>query len=254
MLADPPGRDAAHGDTMESGPGPSDDPKTEPRSPERAPGEDGAARRSGYLGFVAHEVRNPLSTALWSAELLARMPPGERGGPRGEKLTAMCLRSLGRVRQLVEDHFMCERLDVAGLPVRPEAVDVREVLEAIAIRRQATAAPPAMQVEPVSIDGDRALLERALDALVALAGREGAPVQVEGVLRGGRLRLTFLGHPATPDALEDPRKGSPGEPRGRALAGPLARRAAEALGAALEIHDGAFVLTLAGAAYTPPAA
>ena len=70
--------------------------------------------RGDHLGFVAHEVRNPLSTALWSAELLARMTPEERGGARGEKLTAMCLRSLGRVRQLVEDHFLCERLDAGG--------------------------------------------------------------------------------------------------------------------------------------------
>jgi len=74
--------------------------------------------RGDYLGFVAHEVRNPLSTALWSAELLARMAPEERAGARGEKLTQMCLRSLGRVRQLVEDHFLCERLDVNGIPTR----------------------------------------------------------------------------------------------------------------------------------------
>src|SRR5512142_861702 len=87
--------------------------------------------RGGYLGYVAHEVRNPLSTALWSAELLARMAAEERGGPRGEKLTAMCLRSLGRVRQLVEDHFLCERLDVGGLPLRIEVIPVRALLEEV---------------------------------------------------------------------------------------------------------------------------
>lgn len=208
-------------------------------------------RRGGYLGFVAHEVRNPLSTALWSAELLARMPPADRGGARGDKLTAMCLRSLGRVRQLVEDHFMCERLDVAGLPVRPEPVDVREVLEVVATRRPPGATAPELHVEGgVSVDADRTLLDRALDALVAIASRENTPVRVDGALHGGRLRLVFTGHPASDEVLEDPRKGSPGEPRGRALAGPLARRAARALGAELTVDAGALVLTLSGAAYT----
>src|SRR5512142_464964 len=89
------------------------------------------AARGGYLGFVAHEVRNPLSTALWSAELLARMAAEERSGPRGDKLTGMCLRSLSRVRQLIEDHFLCERLDVGGLPLRIEVIPVRALLEEV---------------------------------------------------------------------------------------------------------------------------
>src|SRR5512138_522027 len=89
----------------------------------------GAARRRGaFLGFVAHEVRNPLSTALWSAELLARLSAEERGGARGEKLVGMCLRSISRVRQLVEDHFLCERLDSGGIPVRAEGVGLREAV------------------------------------------------------------------------------------------------------------------------------
>jgi signal transduction histidine kinase len=254
MLADPPGTGPQDRDARAS-----DGSEPESSEPERLRAPDheapGAARRGGYLGFVAHEVRNPLSTALWSAELLARMPAGERGGPRGEKLTAMCLRSLGRVRQLIEDHFMCERLDVAGLHVRPEPVDVRELLEAIAARRPAGSPPLDLRVEPgTSVDVDRALLERMIDSLVALAGRENAPVRIESALEGDSLRLVFLGHPVAPEMLDDPRKGSPGEPRGRALAGPLARRAAETLGSTLRIADGGLVLTLAGAAYTPPAA
>lgn len=241
---------------METGSGPSDEREREARrpEPERPIAGEEAERRGGYLGFVAHEVRNPLSTALWSAELLARMPAAERGGARGEKLTAMCLRSLGRVRQLVEDHFLCERLDVAGLPMRPEPVDVRELLEAVAGRRPGGVAAPELELEAgLVVDADRGLLDRTLDALVAIAGREGAPVRVEGALDGDRLRLTFRGHPAATDLLDDPRKGSSGEPRGRALAGPLARRAAETLGGTLVVADAAFVLTLPGAAYTPPA-
>src|SRR3990172_12744228 len=141
-------------------------------------------RRGGYLGYVAHEVRNPLSTALWSAELVARMPPEERGGAGGEKLTAMCLRSLGRVRQLVEDHFLCERLDAQGLLVRPEGLPVRELLEEIAGRRSLDVGPLTVDVAPSALVlADRVLLDRALDALLAAAGREGAAG--EGAGRGG---------------------------------------------------------------------
>src|SRR5512138_4007437 len=116
--------------------------------PEReARGEEAAERRGGYLGFVAHEVRNPLSTALWSAELLARMSPEERGGARGDKLSAMCLRSLSRVRQLVEDHFLCERLDVAGIPVRLESFSLREVIDGVVERRPPDAPPVEVDVD-----------------------------------------------------------------------------------------------------------
>ncbi|GAO03731.1 sensor histidine kinase KdpD [Anaeromyxobacter sp. PSR-1] len=224
---------------------------TERTANQAAPAD--AEERSGYLGFVAHEVRNPLSTALWSAELLARMSAAERGGARGEKLTAMCLRSLGRVRQLVEDHFLCERLEVGGLPVRPEPISLRDALEHAAGHRPGDVGEVSLDgVEAaLAVSADRALLERVLDALVAAAGREGEPVRVSARLDGGRAVLRVSGAEAGPGALDDPRKGAAGDPKGRALALPAARRAAAALGGGLSVEGGAFVLTLPGAgAYT----
>src|SRR5439155_1252680 len=38
--------------------------------------------RGKYLGFVAHEIKNPLATALWSCDLLTRMDPADRAGAR----------------------------------------------------------------------------------------------------------------------------------------------------------------------------
>ncbi len=209
-------------------------------------GADGAERRRGFLGFVAHEVRNPLSTALWSAELLGRISPEERGGPRGEKLSAMCLRSISRVRQLVEDHFLCERLDAGGIPVRAEPVPVREAVEAALERR-----PP--DVGEVSHDlatslvlhADRPLLERALEALVATAGREGTAVRIASEPAGEGVSLVISGKAPEVPTLEDPAKGSPSEPRGRALALPLVRRIAAVLGGTFALSDGGrYVLTL----------
>jgi signal transduction histidine kinase len=214
-----------------------------------SPVEAEADARGGYLGFVAHEVRNPLSTALWSAELLARMTGEERGGARGEKLTAMCLRSLARVRQLVEDHFLCERLDARGIPVRLESIALRPLLDEVAGRRALDLGALEILVGPeVWVDCDRQLLDRGLEALLSVAGREGAAVRVEASEAGGRVQLRISGAPADALTLDDPRKGSPGDTKGRALALPLARRVAAALGGSLSLDGEACLLSLLASA------
>src|SRR6266545_304159 len=168
---------------------------------------EAAAQRGGFLGFVAHEMRNPLSTALWSAELLARLSSEDRGGARGEKLTGMCLRALQRLRSLVEDHFLAERLDVGGIPFRLEAVLVREAISAVASK--AGVAELALEIEEgLMVWADRSILERVLDGLVAAAGRGGSPVRLEaGRVRDAAL-LQVRGAPPAPDALELPQKGT----------------------------------------------
>ncbi len=225
--------------------------ETQERPAAETPAPD---RRSGYLGFVAHEVRNPLSTALWSAELLARMAPEERGGARGEKLTAMCLRSLSRVRQLVEDHFLAERLDVGGIPLRIEALPLREIVDEVNARRAPDTGEARSEIDGALLASvDRGLTERAIEALLAAAGADGTPVRVGGRLGERRVALIVEGVAIEPIQLSDPQKGSAGDPKGRALALPVARRVAEAMGGNLVVEGGAFVLTLPRApAYTPP--
>jgi signal transduction histidine kinase len=208
-------------------------------------------RRAGHLGFVAHEIRNPLSTALWTAELLARMTPADRGGARGDKLSGMCLRSLARVRQLVEDHFLCERLDAGGLALRIERVDVAEALEAV-IGKRGDAGPVNVHAAAgLFVDADRGFLERALDGLVAVAGEERTPVEITLTAEGDEIGVAIAGRPADAAALADPAKGSPSDPAGRALALPVARRIIHALGGALVAAEGRWFLSLPRArAYT----
>ncbi len=214
----------------------------------RAPADDA---RATHLGFVAHEIRNPLSTALWTAEMLARMTLEERGGQRGEKLSGMCLRSIARVRQLVEDHFMCERLDMGGLPLRPESVGAGEALDAALGRHPAELV--SAHVDPaLGVEVDRGLLERALEALVAVAGAERTPVVVSAHATEREVSFHVAGKHADASAVADPVKGSPSDPTGRALAVPLARRVAAALGGTLLVTEGAWLLTLPRSrAYTP---
>jgi K+-sensing histidine kinase KdpD len=211
--------------------------------------------RGGHLGFVAHEIRNPLSTALWTAELLARLPAAERGGARGEKLSAMCLRSIARVRQLVEDHLMSERLDAGGIPLRVEALGLAELVTTVLGRRlpDAPAASGAVEIDPaLGVEADRGLLERAIESLVGVAGADQTPVKVTAVAMDREVVVVVSGKGPDPSALADPVKGSPSDPTGKALALPLVRRIAVALGGALAAGEGGWRLTLPRAvAYTP---
>jgi K+-sensing histidine kinase KdpD len=211
-------------------------------------GGGGDSKRAGFLGFVAHEVRNPLSTALWSAELLSRMPAQDRSGSRGERLAAMCLRSISRVRQLVEDHFLCERLDSGGIPLRIEPILLREVVDAT-LARPGERGPVSVDVDPaVAVNGDRILVERAIEALIAVASAEKAPLNIEASeATRGTIALSISGHSLGRDALEDPAKGSPSDPKGRALALPLVRRIAAALGGQLAATETGYILSLPSA-------
>src|SRR5207248_3543565 len=85
-------------------------------------------RRGKYLGFVAHEIKNPLATALWSNDLLKRMQPEERGAERGEKMIDVSLRALRRMRRLVDDFFTIERLLEQGYELRRETVPLRDLV------------------------------------------------------------------------------------------------------------------------------
>jgi hypothetical protein len=218
------------------------------RNPEGDPPQAGPPR-AGRLAFVAHEARNPLATALWTAELLARMSPQDRGGARGDKLAAMCLRSVLRVRQIVEDHFLSERLDAGGFPVRLEPVALADVLGAVLERRPAEAPPVTSAIDAAQVVlADRVLLERAIDALVAVAGAENVPVVVSARAGAGdEVELVVSGRRADPAALSDPTRGAPTDPTGRALSVPLARRIAAAMRGTLAASDEGWHLSLPSA-------
>jgi signal transduction histidine kinase len=211
-----------------------------------APAPSAAAeRRASHLGFVAHEIRNPLSTALWTAELLGRMDGAERAGARGEKLAGMCLRSLQRVRHLVEDHLLNDRLDAGAYPVRAELITLVDAVVAAEGRRAGGDQPMELALAPeLSVLADRTLLGRVIDSLLDAASQGASLVRVSGGASDGEVALTVRGSLADPRSLDDPLKGAASDTRGRALAIPAARRAAARMGGRLDVREGAWELTL----------
>jgi hypothetical protein len=205
--------------------------------------EGQAVDRAAHLGYLAHEIRNPMSTALWTAELLGRLPEAERGGERGARLAAICLRSLGRIRLLVEDHLLCERLDAGGYPVRIEPVPLAEALAEALARKPADPVPVEADVDAgLACLVDRALLIRVLEGVIGAAAGGAERVVVEARAVGPVIELRVMGGPV--GSLELPQKGAPTEVRGRALALPAARAAAEAIGGRLAVSGGAYLVSI----------
>lgn len=191
---------------------------TEPSIPEARPsGESGPSPdrflaraavladrdRERFLQFLAHEIRNPLASALWSAEMLNRRPLDD---PRGARVASLALRSLRRLRALVEDMLALER--VPATPPEGTA-DVRRAVEQ---------ALGPHELEPAGIDApvegpegllapvDPALFEKLLHAALRRAHRAGSggPVRVTLHHEGSTALVEIFREGATAAELDPP--------------------------------------------------
>jgi signal transduction histidine kinase len=212
-------------------------------------------KRGKYLGFVAHEIKNPLATALWSCDLLKRMEGAERGGERAEKMIDVSLRALRRMRRLIDDFFTIERLLEHGYELRRERVALKDLVEpsvrALAEKDGVHTAEWAVDLAETVTMGDAEMLRRAVRlSLEHMARPSPTP----------RLTITTHsdgGHPAihiraeTPPAPlfpPDPEERPSGDTTGAVLGFALAFRILESHGGRIEERDGGLWLRF------PPAA
>jgi signal transduction histidine kinase len=174
--------------------------------------------------------------------MLERLPPEERAGNRGAALAARIGRALGRLGRLLEDHFLAERLRAGGFPLHREPVGLAGCLEGPA----ATSAVPVRlelgSEAAARILADPALLGRAIERLLAAAGREVEAVLVSASSRGPEVCLRFSGARVGPAALARPSRGSPSDPSGQALGLVLAGEVARAHGGSLAVDGGSLQL------------
>jgi phospho-acceptor domain-containing protein len=209
-------------------------------------------RRGKYLGFVAHEIKNPLATALWSCDLLKRMDQADRAGPRADKMVDASLRALRRMRRLVDDFFTIERLHEKGYELQSENLELRALVDgAMATLAEKEGVPtqdwsvdvPAQ----VLVTGDPEMLRRGLRLVL------------EHMAKGtARPKLTVVGHPVPsggelavrsseppkPMVPPAPEERPSGDPVGSVLGYALAEAIVSAHGGSLEERDGALVITL----------
>src|SRR3954468_21189813 len=123
-------------------------------------------KRGKYLGFVAHEIKNPLATALWSCDLLKRMDSADRTGERAEKMIDVSLRALRRMRRLIDDFFTIERLLEHGYELKREPVALKELVEpavrALGEKDGVLTAEWAVDLSETVTMGDAEMLRRAV--------------------------------------------------------------------------------------------
>ncbi|MFM2153118.1 MAG: hypothetical protein RL199_1553 [Pseudomonadota bacterium] len=194
--------------------------------------------RERLLSFMVHEIRNPLATALWSAEMLARQTTGD---VRHDRLAGLAVRSVRRLRVLLEDLFALERLGpppAAAAGVRlSQAID-RAVaphdLEptGIPVHRTPLDDDPFLPLDPL-------LLDRLLSACLrrALHAGEGGAVRLGVATEEGCVVLHVVRDGASVGQV-DPPLLSPGGSEGEGTTFTLlvARVAALRLGVPLDVE------------------
>jgi signal transduction histidine kinase len=208
-------------------------------------------RRGKYLGFVAHEIKNPLATALWSCDLLKRMATAERSGPRAEKMVDASLRALRRMRRLVEDFFIIERLNEHGYDLQSETFELRPLVEgamAVLAEKDGFATDEwALDVPAqVQVSGDHEILRRGVRAVLdhmARAGQASLTIVGRAVPGGGEV-VVRSSRPPEPLVPPDPEERPSGDPAGAVLGYALAQAVFGAHGGSLQERDGALVISL----------
>ena len=208
-------------------------------------------KRGKYLAFVAHEIKNPLATALWSCDLLKRMGPTDRAGERAEKMIDVSLRALRRMRRLIDDYFTIERLLEHGYELKRERVSLRELVEPVlrTLEEKDGIATEGWQLElgdAVTL-GDAEMLRRAVRAsLEHMARSSQKPHLTISVHADGRNPALHIRAEVPPQPMvpPEPEERPSGDPAGAVLGFALAARILASHEGRLEEREGGLLLVL----------
>lgn len=147
---------------------------------------DATRARDDILAFVAHDLRNPLSTIAMQADLLRRRQQPRAGNEAvaGETIQ----RAARRMRRLIEDLLDVSRLEAGRLSVEQVALDTTQFLREVVDSQRDLAASASVDLElkaPPQIPpiwADRHRLSQVFENLVSNA------LKFTG--RGGRISLS----------------------------------------------------------------
>jgi signal transduction histidine kinase len=179
-----------------------------------------------FVAVASHELRTPATSVYGiTATLRERadsLPPEAR-----EELEETLWEQASRLRRLIEQLLDLSRLDSKTIPIQPQTVALRPLLDEVAAAAS-TAGKSEIQIdvdEKLEVVADRLALERILLNLVINALRHGRPPVILRVVQRDhylRVRVEDSGEGVPPEFIprlfERFERGAPGEGSGLGLA------------------------------------
>jgi signal transduction histidine kinase/CheY-like chemotaxis protein len=152
-------------------------------------------RKNEFLAMLAHELRNPLASILNIAPIL-----GQRAYEPStvRQMSGVLLRQASHLARLVDDLLDVARITRGKIELRPQSLDVQEVIEhalevtrpLIAARQQSVAFDPPPQ--PLRVDADPVRLTQVIGNLLSNSAKfspDGARIEVTADLVDGAVRI-----------------------------------------------------------------
>ncbi|HEV7664596.1 MAG TPA: HAMP domain-containing sensor histidine kinase [Chloroflexota bacterium] len=172
--------------------------------------EPGAAEIEEFMSVAAHDLRNPIAVVRASAQMAQRQIG--RGDPEGaHRRMGAIVEQTDRLTEVLEMFLDAARIGATRLPLRPEHMDLRDVIDAATEKARAMIGEHGDRVIEVDVpealagSWDRARVVRAIHALIAnalLYGDPSAPVRVCARCVGGRVQVDVSGGGPGPDREE----------------------------------------------------
>jgi signal transduction histidine kinase len=170
--------------------------------------EDSFQRERRFVADASHELRTPLTVLKAELEAAVRIAGDD---PELNKSLAVALEEVDHLAQLADDLLLIARAADGRLPVRPEPVDVGELLERTRQRFDDRARRQGREIQVEAPEGESVFVD-------PLRARQALGNLVDNALRhgGGEIRLSAR---SLPEAIEidvaDEGTGFPAELEGR---------------------------------------
>lgn len=131
-------------------------------------------RKEDWRNMIAHDLRTPLTSIYGALKSLEDVPPGRALEPRELQMLKIGLRNCQRMTEALDLFMDVARLDAASMPIRPEALNLRELVRKCAEDQAFAAQSGRVEVsvgvpEGLSIQADPSLAYRVVENILANA-------------------------------------------------------------------------------------
>ena len=161
-----------------------------------------SAKERRFVADASHELRTPLT--ILKSEIDVALA-AERPAPELRAALASAGEEADRLIRLAEDLLVLARADEGELPLAPERLELRELLDGVAARNRLRGEISVRAPAGLTVTADRERLLQALTNMLDNALRHGgAPVELSAEDGDGRVRIAVRDHgPGFPAGFAD---------------------------------------------------